>query len=296
MSISKKRLRLQASKLHVPSNTSSPSRTNALAWSIVGYSSIRTPESRSVAWWYCCAAPQAQLLALAGTMRRTLTPRRAASAIRRIIPRSATYGFAMSRVSSRALDHLGDRRRDRSVTSGSVVERHRRHWIDSGVERRQERIEVGARHGSTQPAEAGQEHELELVHDRTRDPQEQIVEATVLEVILEACPTDPADPAIDDEQLPMVEVPEPFQVPTRRPPSADRARLRARLGRPDDTHCDAGGRQLLVEPARTVIRIGARAVDDQPDGHACRSLGSERLGERVTYRPRFETELVEVHG
>ena len=42
--------------------------------------------------------------------------------------------------------------------------------------------------------------------------------------------------------------------------------------------------------------IGARPVDDQPDGDARGSLGGERLGERVAYHPRFETELVEVHG
>ena len=35
-SISKNRLRLHASRLHVPASTSSPSRTNAFAWSICG--------------------------------------------------------------------------------------------------------------------------------------------------------------------------------------------------------------------------------------------------------------------
>ena len=72
------------------------------------------------------------------------------------------------------------------------------------------------RHRSAQPAEAGEEHELELVDDRARDADEQIVEATVLEVVLDARPTDPADPAVDDEHLAVIEVPERVQVPAPR--------------------------------------------------------------------------------
>ena len=98
-SISKNRLRLHASRLHVPASSSSPSRTNAFAWSIAGYSRIRTPASSSVRWWNCCAAAHAQLFAFAGTKRRTATPRRAACSMRRIIPRSVTYGLTTSRVS-----------------------------------------------------------------------------------------------------------------------------------------------------------------------------------------------------
>src|SRR5215211_1925558 len=65
MSISKKRLRLHASRLHVPARSSSPSRTNAFACNIVGYSRIRTPASSSLLWWNRWAAAQAQLFASA---------------------------------------------------------------------------------------------------------------------------------------------------------------------------------------------------------------------------------------
>ena len=138
------------------------------------------------------------------------------------------------------------------------MEHDRRRWITSGVERREERIEVGARHRSAQPAEAGQEHELELVHDRPRDAQEQIVEATVLEVILDACPTDPADPAIDDEQLAVVEVPERFRFQRIGPPASigpDCAR--GLVARTTHTVTPAAG-ELLVEPARTLDRDRSR--------------------------------------
>ncbi len=46
------------------------------------------------------------------------------------------------------------------------------------------------------------------------------MEATVLEVILDARPADPTDAAIDDEQLAVIEVPERVQVPAHRSPAS----------------------------------------------------------------------------
>ena len=74
----------------MPASTSSPSRTNAFACSIVGYSRMRTPASSSALWWNCWAAAHAQLFASAGTNSRVCTPRRAARSIRLIIARSVT--------------------------------------------------------------------------------------------------------------------------------------------------------------------------------------------------------------
>ena len=128
------------------------------------------------------------------------------------------------------------------------MECNRRGGIISGVECREERIELCVRHGPAEPAKAGEEHELELVDDGPRDAQEQIVEATVLEVILDARPADPTDAAIDDQQLAVIEVSERVQGPAHRLPCVDRARLRAQLGGPHDAHCDASGRQLLIHP------------------------------------------------
>ena len=45
------------------------------------------------------------------------------------------------------------------------------------------------------------------------DAHEQVVERAVLEVILDSCTADPADAAVDDDDLAMVDVPEPAQVP-----------------------------------------------------------------------------------
>ena len=66
---------------------------------------------------------------------------------------------------------------------------------------------------ATEPAQAGDEHELELRDDRALDAHEQVVELAVLEVILDPGAADPADPAVDDHDLAVVDVPEAAQVP-----------------------------------------------------------------------------------
>ena len=77
-----------------------------------------------------------------------------------------------------------------------------------------------------QPREARHEDELELRDDGAGDAHEEIVEAAVLEVILDAGAPDPADPAVDDDQLAMVDVPELVKVPLAR--CSRRVRLRRR--------------------------------------------------------------------
>ena len=68
-----------------------------------------------------------------------------------------------------------------------------------------------------EPAKARDEDELELRDDRALESDEEIVEATVLEVILDAGPSDPADPPVDDHGLAVVDVSERDEVPAHRP-------------------------------------------------------------------------------
>ena len=62
--------------------------------------------------------------------------------------------------------------------------------------------------GRQRPAatvEARQERRLGLPHDVAGDAHHHVVEAAVLEVILEACAADPRDRPVDDVQLAMVD-------------------------------------------------------------------------------------------
>ena len=88
------------------------------------------------------------------------------------------------------------------------MEDDRRNGLRARFERREERLELGDGDRASEPAEAGEEDELELGDDRAGDADEQIVEAAVLEVVLDAGAADPADAAVDDDELAMVDVPE----------------------------------------------------------------------------------------
>ena len=68
-------------------------------------------------------------------------------------------------------------------------------------------VQLAGRELTAEPAEAGEEDQLELGDDRPRHAQEEVVEAPVLEVILDARPADPAHAPVDDEDLPVIDVP-----------------------------------------------------------------------------------------
>ena len=85
------------------------------------------------------------------------------------------------------------------------------------------------RHLTAEPAEAREEDELELRDDRARDAEEQVVEAAVLEVVLDAGAADPADAPVDDHDLAVVDVPERREVPARGSALPERPDRRARL-------------------------------------------------------------------
>jgi hypothetical protein len=102
------------------------------------------------------------------------------------------------------------------IAAGRIVENNGRHGSERVVVLREERFELAARDRSFEPAEAHDEYELELGDDRPRDAHEQIVESTVLEVILDPRTADPPDPPVDHDGLPMVDVAEMAEVPARR--------------------------------------------------------------------------------
>jgi hypothetical protein len=193
---------------------------------------------------------------------------------------------------SRAVEELRDRVGDRPVAAGRVVQDGRRHV--TGLERGEEDVHVVSRQRAAEPTEARDEDELQLRDDRARDADEQVVEAAVLEVILDAGPTDPADAAVDDECLAVVDVAQTVQVPADGAGGAERPERRAHLRRTGRHHLDAGREEPIVEVRRAPLRIGAIPVDDEPDGDALGRLGGECAREAVADLARAEAELVDV--
>ena len=295
MSISKNRFRLHASRLQVPTSTCSPSATNAFACSICGYPRICTPASISRLWWNYSAAPQAQLFGFAGTNRRTRAPRSAAATIRPIMPRSVTYGFTTSSVSCAP---------SISVAIAVVIGLNRPGalWSTTAeigarafVERWEELRDALRRDLAAEPAQARDEHELQLRHDRPFDANEQVVKRAVLEVILDSRTADPADPAVDDDDLAMVDMPQPAQVPAGLPAGPERAMRHPRLRGARHTHLNPRLDQLLVELAGATFGVGALSIDVQPDRNALLRLRDQCSGEPIADETRTETELIDVH-
>ncbi len=73
------------------------------------------------------------------------------------------------------------------------------------------------------------------------------MEPAVLEMVLDACSADPADSTIDDDDLAMVDVAEPAQIPAHRAVASERPELRTRLRRSHDADLDARRREPVVE-------------------------------------------------
>ncbi len=113
-------------------------------------------------------------------------------------------------------------------------------------------------------APRGDEQGLELVDGRTRVADEDVVEALVVEVVLDPRPADVADPAVDDHELAVVEVAQVVEPPVQ---LALRAEASLEVGaRPlvrDDPDPAVG--ELLVERLRAERDLAADRVDHQPD-------------------------------
>ena len=211
------------------------------------------------------------------------------------MPRSVTYGLTTSSVS----------RADSSSSAiASVIGRKRPGALWStiagapspGLRARGRARQLLDRHGAAEAAEAREHDELELRDDRPFEPEEEVVEAAVLEVVLHPGAADPADPAVDDEHLAVVDVPERVELPADRAAVvAERPEGPARLRAARHARLHAAGRQPVVELLRPALRVGAVPVDDHPHRHAVARLREQRLGEAVADRARAEAELDDVH-
>ena len=166
--------------------------------------------------------------------------------------------------------------------------------LRAAFERREEHREIGRRDLATEPADARDEHELELSDDRPGDAHEEIVEAAVLEVVLDPRSADPPDATVDDRDLAVVDVPEPRKVPGRRAAPAERPSGHTGLHRANHADLDARRSEPVVEGARAALGIRALLVDHEPDRDAVPSLCDQRLGEDIPDRSRPEPELVDV--
>ena len=120
--------------------------------------------------------------------------------------------------------------------------------------RGEEHVQLVDRDRAVQPLEAGDEDELQLGDDRAGDPEEEVVEASVVEVVLDTGAADPPGAAVHDDELPVVEVAEPAEVPG--PPSARRRRLGPRpwAHGPHDADVHAAVQQPPVELTAGPVR------------------------------------------
>ena len=98
----------------------------------------------------------------------------------------------------------------------------RGHRVRAILERGKEGVDLGDGNGAAEPANAREKHELELHDHGTGDANEQVVKPTILEVVLDSGAADPADPAVDDDDLAMVDMPHPAEVPAHRPAGPER--------------------------------------------------------------------------
>jgi hypothetical protein len=147
----------------------------------------------------------------------------------------------------RAIEQARDRVGDRPVLPGCVVEHGGGYRLRAAVERGEERVEFANGELAAEPAEAGDEDELQLGDHRPLDVEEQVVEAAVLEVVLDAGAADPADAPVDDQHLAVVDVPDRPKVPPRRVAAAERPERSLELRGAHDADLDACSGQALVE-------------------------------------------------
>jgi len=174
------------------------------------------------------------------------------------------------------------------------VQHCRWHRAGNVVVNGEEGVELLRRDLSAEPAEAGEEDQLELRGHRTAHTQEEVVEAALVEMVLDPGAADPANPAVDDDELAMVDAPQPVQVPAARAAGRERPRRRPQLRRAHDADVDARGEEPVVELAARPVRIRAPMAHHHPDGDALGHLGEQRAGERLPDRARPEPELADV--
>jgi hypothetical protein len=161
--------------------------------------------------------------------------------------------------------------------------------------RRKEIVEHLRSNHAFQPSKGRDEHELKLRDDRPGDTKEEIVVATVLEVVFDPRPAYPTHAAIDDNELAMVDVPEPVEVPLSRCCSRNRPDGTPELSRPDDANVDASGEKALVKLMTRTIGVGALSIDYESNRNIVGRLAKQHLRELISDNAWPKPELVDVY-
>ncbi len=183
---------------------------------------------------------------------------------------------------ARAVDLLADRLRRRDEAAGDHLSDGDRRL--AGVRRLREVPRQVVRQRAAVAAEAGQERRLRLPYDVAGDPDHHVVEAAVLEVVLDARTSRPGDRPVDDVQLPVVGATDlvlsPVEVPVVReePVPVDREHVVDDDLRPGIGEAREHLPRLLVGP-------GAEPVDDHPHLDAL-VRASSRAAPPAWFRPR----------
>ena len=177
---------------------------------------------------------------------------------------------------------------------GRVVQDDRRDLPRAGF--REQAVEVLGRNLAAEPTEARDEDELKLRDDGPGHTEEEVVEAAVLEVVLDPGATDPADTPVHEHNLAVVDMAQAGEVPVRLAVAPEHPGSRPRLRRADDTDFDAGRGQPPVVLPGCLLRRRPLPVDHEAHPHTLSRLADQHVGEAVADHTRTEAELVDVHG
>ena len=141
-------------------------------------------------------------------------------------------------------------------------------------------------------AEGGHEEGLELTRDRTGDADVDVVELAVGEVVLDARAADVRHPAVDEDELAVLDAP---CLPGVRhgPPLADRT-VAIRGDQVVQHDLDARRGEVRQHPLRVREGVAAERIEDEPHLDAVARLGRKRPRERVTDDAGLEAVLHDV--
>ena len=176
---------------------------------------------------------------------------------------------------ARAVDLLADRLRGGDEPAGDDLRKRDRNRPGCG-----RRGEVGVEvvgQGAAEAAEAREEGRLSLADDVARDANHHVVEAAVLEVVLDSRAPGPRDLAVDHVELPVVGTADLVLAPV------EVAMVRVETVAVEGKHIvDDDLRTGFGKPAehllRGAVRPGAEGVDDHPHLDTLRELPLEQVG------------------
>ena len=129
------------------------------------------------------------------------------------------------------------------------MEHNGRNGVITSVERGKQLGNALHRNRPSEPTQAGDEDQLQLSYHRAFDPDEQVMKCTIFEMILDPGATHPADPAVDHDDLPMIDVPQARQVPLHLSTLAEWPPRHSNPSRAGNAHLNPGLGQLFVERA-----------------------------------------------